>query len=293
MKNGSLPVRLGILTDIQYANKDPIYIEHLKRERVFTSVLSKTSHAVSHLNSTPLSHVIHLGDIVDGNCTASETLSDLHVVLSHLAPLSHPILHVLGNHCLAIPRHQLLPLLNLSSSGSYYVKDLSPRWRLISLDTVEISISRENQSPEFSLAREYILKHSGEINAQEWNGGLSAKQLQWLVEVLQETKRRGMWAIVVGHIPLAPEAALEKATMWGREEVMKAMERSGVVKAYFAGHHHMGGYAQVRGVHHVTFESILDSTHKVGAFGVVELREDRIVIDGIGDLTSRVLQLGE
>eukprot|EP00177_Eucheuma_denticulatum_P008105 GFKZ01014770.1.p2 GENE.GFKZ01014770.1~~GFKZ01014770.1.p2 ORF type:complete len:103 (+),score=19.37 GFKZ01014770.1:1083-1391(+) len=102
-----------------------------------------------------------------------------------------------------------------------------------------------------------------------------------------------MWAIVAGHIPLAPEAAFDKATLWGREEVMLAMERSGVVKAYFAGHHHMGGYALVRGVHHVTFEGILDSTHEFGAVGVVELDEDRIVINGVGDLTSRVLKLGE
>ena len=45
--------------------------------------------------------------------------------------------HVIGNHCLRIPRDRLLN--ELSMPGSYYCKQLPNRWLLLVLDTTEMS----------------------------------------------------------------------------------------------------------------------------------------------------------
>ena len=48
-----------------------------------------------------------------------------------------PAYHVVGNHCLSVPRAALLSRLRLPAS--YYAAPLAPGWRLIVLDTTEMS----------------------------------------------------------------------------------------------------------------------------------------------------------
>ena len=57
------------------------------------------------------------------------------------------------------------------------------------------------------------------------------------------------------------------------------------VKAYFCAHYHEGGYIEVGGVHHVTFESIVDSGAE-GACGIVELHDSEICVVDFGTTTS-------
>ena len=45
--------------------------------------------------------------------------------------------HVIGNHCLRIPRDRLI--YEMRMPGSYYSKQLPHQWRLIVLDTTEMS----------------------------------------------------------------------------------------------------------------------------------------------------------
>ena len=46
-------------------------------------------------------------------------------------------LHVIGNHCLTVPRKRLMDELKMPSS--YYSRELPGKWRLIVLDTTEMS----------------------------------------------------------------------------------------------------------------------------------------------------------
>lgn len=234
--------------------------------------------------------MLHLGDIVDGNLTRWQTHEDLDVILQSLSRLTAPVLHVLGNHCLTVDRSRLLDKLQLKA-GTYYYRDLAERWRVVVLDTVEICVGRGKDHENHRRALQYMAAHNGEPNAREWNGGLGCKQVEWLEHVLRETKESGRWAVVCGHLPVVVEAALEKATIWERDMLRNVLERYGVVKAYFAGHHHEGGYAKVAGIHHVTFEGLLDAEHDMGAVGVIELGTEMIEIKGHGKLTSRVLDL--
>ena len=48
-----------------------------------------------------------------------------------------PIHHTFGNHCLSLPRAMMLRRLGMPAS--FYAADLAPGWRLLVLDTTEMS----------------------------------------------------------------------------------------------------------------------------------------------------------
>ena len=56
-----------------------------------------------------------------------------------------------------------------------------------------------------------------------------------------------------------------------------------------AGHDHLGGYASIQGRHFCTLEALLESPPDGNAYALLHLYPDRLVIEGIGTVTSRVL----
>lgn len=239
------------------------------------------------LNTLKIEATLHLGDIVDGNDTLEHTKQDLERVLLRLADLNTPVWHVLGNHCLAAGENYVKDRLGLKHS--YYFHDVSEQWRVVVLDTVEVSVDRDGELRE--KAKKYLVDHSGEANAKEWNGGLSPTQKSWLRTILHDARQRGFKAIVCGHLPVLSEDAFRQHVIWENEALAELFaEYADVVKAYFAGHFHDGGYQKRDSVHYVTVEAVLDSETEEGAFGMLELFEHRIVVKGYGDVTSRVLE---
>lgn len=254
-------------------------------------MLAKTEQAVKHLNESCVSAVVHLGDIIDGNEDITKTHADLDAVISRLSVLEAPLFHVLGNHCLSAARDHLVEKLKLSKS-TYYYRDVSPKWRLIVLDTVDISLDRPKDHPYYQMAVDYLEKHKGEPNAQEWNGGLGPTQLNWLQDLLRETAEQKKFAILCGHLPILSDASFPQHTVWDHKLLVNLIRTyGGAVKAYFCGHYHDGGYAFKDGIHHVTFEAVLDADDADGSCGVVELHDSKIAIKGIGTMTSRLLEL--
>lgn len=251
---------------------------------------------MNYFNKSNISGVLQLGDIVDGHeqdekLDIRRTHVDLERVLKRLSPIKAPIYHALGNHCLLADIDCLFRRLNLEKPG-YYFRDLSPLWRLVILDTVEISVWRKKHQELQRQASQYLKDHAGEPNAQRWNGGLGKDQIDWMHNILDSTKREGKFAVVCGHIPVVAEAAVPGGVVYSSHYVEKQLSRhTGCVKAYFSGHYHAGGYAYRCGIHHVTFEGLLDADHHDGAFGIVELHRNKIVINGEGTMTSRVLEI--
>lgn len=304
------PIQVGVITDIQFARKPDLILEdtedaidtldaslssklnHTTRIRRYGSVLAKAAKAVSEINASEVVATIQLGDLIDGNETLQNTREELDAVVEKLRTLKMPVLNVLGNHCLDAGRKHLIQSLDLSQT--YYFRNLSPQWRLIILDTVDININREAGHPYQELARKYLNTHEGEPNAVSWGGGIGPIQIQWLKNLLVETRQQGMKAVICGHIPvlLSGKSTLNSPhLLWDPDEVISIFEEfSDVVKAYFAGHYHEGSYVQKNGIHYVVFESVLDSQSDDGAWGIVRFYDDALDIDGHGDMTSRYLQ---
>lgn len=305
------PVQLGIITDIQFANKPDVILEdtrdvddpldaspssnskHVLRVRRYDRVLSKCASTASKLNANKVTATLQLGDIIDGNDTLQSTREELQAVMEKLQALNMPVLNVVGNHCLDAGREHVIQTLGLSKT--YYSRDLSSEWRLIILDTVDVNINRETGHPHQELAVKYLETHKGEPNAVSWGGGIGSEQLRWLKNLLVETRQQRMKAVVCGHIPVfLPEEIANKSPhlLWNSDMIVSILEEfADVVKAYFAGHFHEGAYTKNNGIHYVVFESMLDSQCSEGAWGIVRFHDHAIIVDGYGDMTSRHLDI--
>ena len=110
--------------------------------------------------------------------------------------------HVLGNHCLDNPKPVVMERLRMP--GAYYSAPLGPGWRLVALDTTEMSgHSGEEESSE--LGREagaFLAAHplsEAEPQMSPWNGGIGVTQMAWLGAQLQEAADAGERVLVIAH----------------------------------------------------------------------------------------------
>lgn len=313
------PVRLGILTDIQYASVADMPLDASEaplptlaenrptaggkaasttppapkpRIRKYSAVLRKTRAAVRGVNALGVTATLQLGDIVDGNIDERRTREDFAAVLTCLHEARAPIWHAVGNHCLDVGRGFLQDALRMRES--YYRRDVSAGWTVVVLDMLDVSVMRAAGHALRQAAESYLRAHAGDRNAVDWNGTIGPEQTRWLHDVLEHCRTAGRNAVVCGHVPLAMPDAFGNTPVfeaWNAEAIVGVLDDfSDVVKAAFAGHFHEGCYVRKRGIHYVTFESVLDSQSDDGAWGLVELFDSAIVVHGHGDLTSRTLE---
>ncbi|KIZ05411.1 hypothetical protein MNEG_2546 [Monoraphidium neglectum] len=247
---------------------------------------------------------LHLGDIIDGYGPDDpdhdlKSRRDLDLILAQLDRLPAagvPLRHVLGNHCFAVPRAELLGRLGFpQGSSGYYSARLAPGWRLLVLDTTDISLfGHEEGSPEAAEAAAWLAAHPtpAHPNAQPWNGGVGAAQAAWLRAQLDDVAAEGGRVVVAAHHPLAPGAAPDAYLGWGHAELRAAFEeRPGVVALVLAGHYHPGGAAEVGGLHYVTCEGLLEAPPGSDAYAFVDVYHDRLSLRGRGCAASHELPL--
>lgn len=110
-----------------------------------------------------LAAALSLGDVIDGYGGAqgaAPAAADLDFVMGELGRLEGagvPLRHVFGNHCFAVPRDALLRRLGFpSGSSGYYSARLGPGWRLIALDTTDISLFGHGEVRAAAAAREVL-----------------------------------------------------------------------------------------------------------------------------------------
>lgn len=290
-------VTFGLCTDVQAAAKpDSTSKDDPTRILRYSEASSLLGAAVDYFNMFgAVSFVLHCGDIIDGRDDEESDLQDLESVLTHFRRLSCSggACHVVGNHCLKnIPRSKLLACLGLERA--YFARPLCTGWRLIVLDTTDLSVHGgwPQDSAEYAAANAYLSAHAGEARMVRWNGGVGAAQLAWLEGQLGEARTSGERVVVASHHCLAQGACRETHRAWNGDEVCAVLRRSGVVALCLAGHDHIGGFSQVEGIAHVTLEAILEAPVGSNAYGVCRLFADRIEIDGCGTcLSTRTLPL--
>lgn len=127
---------IGLVADVQAAEKADEAGEG--RSQRFSTATGRLSAAVAYWLGRRLACVLSLGDLVDGRESEEATTADLRRVMAQFGRLAVPVHHTIGNHCLKhLPRASLLAALKLQSS--YYCAELAPGWRLLVLDTTELS----------------------------------------------------------------------------------------------------------------------------------------------------------
>lgn len=240
----------GLIADVQWGDKDK------EGGRNYREALGRFEESVTALNDHEPAFTIQLGDLIDGHTGDLEkTRADLERALDVYRRLGMPRFHVVGNHDIAAGREFLQQKLGLAQSYYDFTLPSTRRWRFIVLDGDD----------------------AGE-------GVLGAEQLAWLSLTLQRAKNSSEKVIVFNHYPLVEEAARQHR-MEAPEPVLAALEASGVVVAYFAGHDHAGGYAFRHGIHHVTLRGMVEA--KNNAYAIVEVYADRLKKIGYGKEPSR------
>lgn len=271
-------VRFGAIADPQYAPVPP------RGTRYYANSLAKLSAAVESLNEADLDFVVTLGDIIDRHVE-----SYLHILpIYQLVEAENR--YVLGNHDYDVAGDYVATVPDYLGMEARYYDFVSGGVRFIVLDGNDLStFANPEGSPrhEASQAMYEALVAEDAINAKTWNGGISEEQIAWMRERLDAAETAGEPVIVFGHYPMAPE---DQHNLWNYEAVTDLLAGYDNVMAYLNGHNHSGAYAVEDGIHYVTVEGMVE-TEAETAYAIVEVYDDRIVIDGIGRATDRDLPI--
>jgi len=275
--------RFGLLADVQYADKDD------SGTRRYRTSVQRLAECVADLNEQPIEFAVQLGDIIDGAATLEDSLADLELVMTEVEKLDVPMHHVLGNHCLAVPRENLLPRLDVTLPYRSFAKG---GWRFLILDSLDVSTCGWPVGHErHTQAGNWMATHPSEQypNSKPWNGALGNQQVAWLLGQLDEAESAGEHVVVFSHLPASEAGADPGALIWNHLEINALLEASGSVVAYVAGHDHAGGYGVVNGVHHLTLQAMCDAPEGSNAYAIVEVWPDRLEVQGVGEVPSRTL----
>jgi hypothetical protein len=244
---------------------------------------------VADLSGRDLAFVAQLGDVIDGRGEIDGSRIDLERVLSRLESIGVPLVHVVGNHCLEVPRAELLPRLGVESGRQSFARS---GWRFLVLDTLELSVCGVPAGAPLAVeAESWLAEHadSGQLNVQRWNGGAGRDQRAWLRAELAAAEAAGEQVVVLGHLPVLLQASSPYHLLWDHEEVLELLEASSSVVAYLAGHDHAGGYAEQAGIQHLTLPAMLEAPEGTNAYAVVEVWPDRLEVRGVGEVIDRTL----
>lgn len=280
MHSMSQTVTFGVVADVQYCDCDnaPRY------NRYYAETPDRLREARDTFNAHELDFVINLGDLIDRHWDSFDH------VLPIFDSIVAPAYHVLGNHDFSVVDEKKNHVVSrLGIPGRYYDFAISG-WRFIVLDANDLSLkAHPTNSPEYIISDSLfqLITAQGLVQAHDWNGGVGEKQLQWLTKQLEEATRQQQHVLIFSHMPVAPEHA---NNLWNNTQVMDLLERFDCVKAFFAGHNHDGGYVEKGGIHHVTFNGMLDTPDR-NAYAIVELSEGQITIGGFGRQPGYVLDL--
>ncbi|XP_075135527.1 manganese-dependent ADP-ribose/CDP-alcohol diphosphatase isoform X2 [Leptodactylus fuscus] len=314
----------GVIADIQYADMDNGYNYTKTRLRYYRNSLLLLQGAVQEWasESAPPQFILQLGDIIDGfNVKYKSSETSLNKVLSEIDKLKTPVHHIWGNHeFYNFSRKQLLESRLNSSSlqdtlttspedggdplDSFYTYHFSPfpKFRLLLIDSYDFSVIGRDPSSDKHIKSSKFLRQKNpnedknspkgltETRFVQFNGGISAGQLHWINDVLEMSDKNNEKVMVAGHLPIHPDSTDPICLTWNYKEVLALLQSHPCVVAYFAGHDHDGGYFQDQcGIHHLTFNGIIETPPESQAFGTMYIYEDKMVLRGRGLVPDRTL----
>ncbi len=269
-------LEIGVIADPQYADIPD------RGTRAYRASVAKLGAAVDHFNARPLDFCVNLGDTIDREWRSYDA------ILAPLAASRHRWEHVLGNHDFALldgEKTQVDARLGVTARHRFFDR---PGFRFVVLDTGAVSTyatlagSEARREAAAELAR---VKARKLPQAQDWNGAVGPKQLAWFEGVAADAAKRGSKVVVFAHHPVAPVGSYDA---WDATEILAALGRHRNVVAWFNGHHHAGGFAQVEGLPCVTFHGMVE-TPDTNAFATARFLSDRVIVVGQGREPSREL----
>ncbi|HPM82665.1 MAG TPA: metallophosphoesterase [Candidatus Anammoximicrobium sp.] len=221
-------LRIGLLTDLHYADKPAAGSRHYRDSR------AKLAAAGKRFAEAKTDLVIQLGDSVDTATSLEAEKEALRNIHAEFAAIPAPRHYVLGNHCVsALTKADFLEI--VGQPKSFYSFDLNQH-HIVILDACFRSDGVAYGGVKF-----------------DWgDANVPPEEIEWLRNDLQQTS---LATIVFVHqrLDVAPPYGVKNAP-----ELRRILEESKRVLAVFQGHDHRGDVRVINGIHYCTLRAMVE-----------------------------------
>ena len=218
-------LRLGLVTDLHYADKDS------RGSRHYRESITKVAEAAKRFGEEKPDLVFCLGDLIDSGASLEAEKGYLSRIVKEFPGKRH---FVLGNHCVEnLTKPEFLGI--VGQDKSYYSFDANG-YHFVVLDACFTSDGAPYGRRNFKWA----------------DAKIPAVELEWLQADLRQSPHK---SIVFVHqcLDVIPPFGVKNGFA-----VRKILSESGKVLAVLQGHFHWGNYQELGGLHYCTMSAIIE-----------------------------------
>lgn len=235
-------VRIGMVTDLHYADKPPAGSRH------YRETLTKIAEAGEQFQKDKPDFVVELGDLIDAADSVEAEKKYLATINKEFAALPGDKHYVLGNHCVTtLTKEEFLE--GVGQKKPHYSFDVGG-FHFVVLDAC---FNSDGQA-------------YGRNNFKWTDANIPEKHVDWLRADLKATTGK---TIVFAHqrLDVKNDYGVKNA-----EQVRKVLEDSGKVQAVFQGHSHKNDLKDINGIHYCTLVAMVEgSGAENNGFSVVDV----------------------
>ncbi|XP_014768233.1 manganese-dependent ADP-ribose/CDP-alcohol diphosphatase isoform X2 [Octopus bimaculoides] len=306
----------GIITDIQYADREDGYDFFKINKRHFRASLEQTSKAINYWmqSANEVSFILQLGDLLDGyNKRNNQRDRALACMKKAFSKFPRNVYHVWGNHEFYNFTHEELLNSILNSSLNKACKNIPGRGyysftphkslKFLILDCYAVNMI-DQLCPNYQEAKEmFKVNTNKDINCSDglddstcmvvaYNGAIGKAQMEWISASLQQAEELHQNVVICGHCPVYIKSCNIKSLCWDSAAILKLISSFNCVLAYFAGHEHQGGFAiDPKGIYHITFPGVIETSPDTSCFATVELHPRTLQVCGQGKIQNYSIPL--
>jgi predicted phosphodiesterase len=228
----SQQVRVGLVSDLHYADKGPAGTRH------YRETLPKLEEAALQFEQDKPDFVVELGDLIDAADSVDVEQSYLKAINREFSAICKDRHYVLGNHCVdTLNKEEFLSI--VGQQKSYYSFDRGGI-HFVVLD----ACFRSNGVPY------------GRKNFQWTDTNIPLAELEWLQADL---KANHLPVIVFAHqrLDVSNDHGVKNNVA-----VRSILESSGNVLAVFQGHSHQNDWTEIGGIHYCTLVAMVEGSGK-------------------------------
>ncbi len=223
-------VRIGMVTDLHYADKPPAGSRH------YRETLIKIAQAGDQFRKDKPDFVVELGDLIDAADSVETEKKYLATINKEFAALPGDKHYVLGNHCVTtLTKDEFLD--GVGQKKSYFSFDRGG-FHFVILD----ACFRSDGEPY------------GRNNFKWTDANIPQEQVEWLRADLKATAGR---TIVFAHqrLDVKNDHGVKNA-----EQVRQVLEESSKVQAVFQGHSHKNDLQEINGIRYCTLVAMVEGS---------------------------------
>lgn len=223
-------LRVGLVTDLHYADKPPAGTRH------YRETLGKLEESAAQFKRDNPSFLVELGDLIDAADSVEVERRYLKTVDRKFSAICKDRHYVLGNHCVDTLRKEEF-LGEVGQEKSYYSFDRGG-YHFVVLD----SCFRSDGVP-------YARK-----NFTWTDANIPAAELEWLEADLKDTDKQ---VVVFAHQRLDVS---NNHGVRNNADVRNILQSSGKVLAVFQGHSHQNDLKEIGGIHYCTLVAMVEGS---------------------------------